>query len=150
MDQFIELAIQIDTVSVSTTVNWVTCVYPVPGDPALVSVSINALNSDSCLTVPIIIHVNGRNIKTTALIDSGAASNFLSQGFAQKYMIPLTKCNSSLTVEAVDGRLLGTGKISSLTQELTIQTGLLHSEKILYFTHHRHSCYSGSSLATTT
>lgn len=38
-----------------------------------------------------------------------------------------------LTVEAIDGRPLGTRHVSSLTQELVMQTGLLHSETIQFY-----------------
>jgi len=66
-------------------------------------------NSDMCVTVPITLTFNDQRITTSALLDSGAASNFMSQGFAQLHHIALIECSSSLTVEAIDGRPLGTG-----------------------------------------
>ncbi|XDV14192.1 hypothetical protein PO909_002370 [Leuciscus waleckii] len=44
--------------------------------------------------------------------------------------IALIPCTSPLSVEAVDGRPLGTGRITHMTQELHMRTGLLHHEKI--------------------
>lgn len=86
-----------------------------------------------CITVPITIHVNGHSISTIVLLDSGAAGKFMSHGFAQEHDISLIKFYSSLTVEAIDGRHLGTGRVSALTTELKMQTGLRHSEMIQFY-----------------
>jgi len=98
-----------------------------------VSFTVDALNPELCVTVPITITANGHQITTTALLDSGAAGNFMSNDFALHNCIALIKCSSSLTVEAIDGRPLGSGHISSLTQELLMQTGLFHTEKIQFY-----------------
>lgn len=93
----------------------------------------DALNPELCVTVPIPITANGHQISTTALLDSGAAGNFMSSDSALHNRIALIQCSSSLTVEATDGRPLGTGHISFITQELLMQTGLFHTEKIQFY-----------------
>lgn len=97
----------------------------------MVSFSFDALNSEMCITVPITLNINGQCISTTALLDSGAAGNFMSHGIAQQHCI--IKFSSSLTVEVIDSRPLGTGLMSALMQELVRQTGLLHSETTQFY-----------------
>ncbi len=75
-----------------------------------VSVTLCALNNDHCMTVPVTLETSSGAIQIPAMIDSGAAGNFLSLNFAQEHDIPLIRCLSPLTVEAVDGRPLGTSK----------------------------------------
>lgn len=86
-----------------------------------------------CVKVPITLNIDGHCITTSALLESGAAGNFMSQGFSLKNQITLIKFSSSLTVEAIDGRLLGTGLISATTKELMMQTGILHTENIQFY-----------------
>lgn len=44
--------------------------------------------------------------------------------------VPLTSCDSSLAITAVDGRLLGDGNITYRTLQLSVQTGSLHKERM--------------------
>lgn len=57
----------------------------------------------------------------------------MSHRFAHRHCIAFIECTSFLTVEAIDGRPLGTGHVSALTQELVMQTGLLHTETIQFY-----------------
>ncbi len=98
-----------------------------------VSVTLCALNNDHCMTVPVTLETSSGAIQIPAMIDSGAAGNFLSLNFAQEHDIPLIRCLSPLTVEAVDGRPLGTGKITHLTSRLKLTTGALHQESIQFY-----------------
>ncbi len=88
---------------------------PINRDNAAVSLTLNCLNSKSCVTVPIEFFVNGKSFSTSALLDSGAAGNFMSLEFAELHKIPLIPCISPLSVEAVDGRPLGTGRVTHLS-----------------------------------
>ncbi len=72
-------------------------------------------------------------LNIAAMIDSGAAGNFMSVDFAHKNSIPLIRCLSPLAVEAVDGRPLGSGRITHLTSRLTLVTGALHQEIIQFY-----------------
>ncbi len=106
---------------------------PINRDNAAVSLTLNCLNSKSCVTVPIEFFVNGKSSSTSALLDSGAAGNVMSLEFAELHKIPLIPCISPLSVEAVDGRPLGTGRVTHLSQELHMRTGLLHRELIQFY-----------------
>ncbi len=84
-----------------------------------VSVPILALNIDNCITVPVTLTLPTGVVSVRATLDSGAAGNFMSLDFACECSISLIQCLSPLTVEAVDGRPLGTGEITHLTWNLT-------------------------------
>ncbi len=98
-----------------------------------VSVTLDSLNNDHCFTVPVTLKTESEIFNITAMIDSGAAGNFMSVDFAHKNSIPLIRCLSPLAVEAVDGRPLGSGKITHLTSRLTLVTGALHQEIIQFY-----------------
>ncbi len=70
-------------------------------------------------------------ICTNALLDSGAAGNFISAEFAQQHNLKLTPCDSRI-VEALGGRPLGGGRIAHLTEEIHMQIGALHHENIRF------------------
>lgn len=63
-----------------------------------------------------------------ALIDSGAAGNFIDATLATKYGIPLQKIEPPLTVNALDGRPTGTGQVTHQTMPLTLKVGAFHHE----------------------
>lgn len=56
-----------------------------------VSPCIQAHHSSSCIKVPVVLALEGNNIPTSALLDSGAAGNFMSHEFAQ-HQLPLISC----------------------------------------------------------
>ncbi|KAL0168516.1 hypothetical protein M9458_036738, partial [Cirrhinus mrigala] len=58
--------------------------------------------------------------RTNALIDSGAAGNFIDKDFAKINQLPLFPCASPVAVAALDGRPLGTGSIDHTTTDLTL------------------------------
>lgn len=69
----------------------------------------------------------------TAMIDSGAAGNFMDSNFTDEHHIPLLSCNSPLTVTAIDGCPLSDGRIHCATPTLLLRTGSLHCESINFF-----------------
>lgn len=79
--------------------------------------------------------IQNKVISTTALLDSGAAGNF-SHEFASQYQLKLNPCNSSLTVEVLDGRPLGERKVHRLTKVVKMHIGTLHSETIKFYVIH--------------
>ncbi|KAL0147880.1 hypothetical protein M9458_056801, partial [Cirrhinus mrigala] len=79
---------------------------------------------------------NGLKIDTSALIDSGAAGNFIAESFAKTYNLPLLTCGPRVAVAALDGRPLGSGRVRSVTEELELQASSLHVEKLRLFTIH--------------
>ncbi len=99
------------------------------------SVSTNVTTSSltSSLKLPVTLTTQAKVIQTTALLDSGAAGNFVSAEFVQQHHLKLTHCNSSLAVEVLDGRPLGEGRICRLTEEIKMQLGTLHTETIQFY-----------------
>uniref|UniRef100_A0A4W5LSR2 CCHC-type domain-containing protein n=1 Tax=Hucho hucho TaxID=62062 RepID=A0A4W5LSR2_9TELE len=106
---------------------------PPPRNPSSVSPCVQAHHSSSCIKVPIVLSLEGNHISTSALLDSGAAGNFMSHEFAQQQQLPLISCNSQLAVEALDGRPLGDGRVLHTTVDLQLQTGTLHTEVIRFY-----------------
>jgi len=72
----------------------------------------------------------------TALIDCGAAGNFVSHDFALQHKLKLTPCNSPLAVEALEGLPLSEGRVLHITEEVKLQIGTLHSELIRFYVIH--------------
>ena len=68
-----------------------------------VSSNVKTHTTVSSLTLPVRLLVQGNSISTTALIDSGAAGNFISHKFAVQCKLQLNPCHTSLRVEALDG-----------------------------------------------
>ncbi|KAJ8388177.1 hypothetical protein AAFF_G00136430 [Aldrovandia affinis] len=65
-----------------------------------------------------------------AMVDSGAAGNFLDIKLAKELEIPLTTLEPPLTVTALDGRPLGSGRVHHLTVPLWLSLENNHSEVI--------------------
>ncbi len=99
-------------------------------NPAAVSV---IPKSTTNLEIDVTLEINGRVIETVALIDSGAAGNFIDASFAKSNNIPLVPCDSHLAVAALDGRPLGSGCIQFTTEDIQLSIGVLHTETIRLF-----------------
>ncbi|MGL4418136.1 MAG: retropepsin-like aspartic protease [Plesiomonas shigelloides] len=82
----------------------------------------------------------GEKLSLAALIDFGAAGNFMSGEFVQTHNIRVTPCVIPLAVEAIDGRPLGEGCITRVTEDLRLQVGPHHHEliqfHIIHSSHH--------------
>ncbi len=91
------------------------------------------LNSSTTLEIPVTLMIKGQITETSALIDSGAAGNFIDATFAKTHHIPLVPCVSHLAVVALDGRLLGSGRVQFITEEMQLRVGALHTETINLF-----------------
>lgn len=77
--------------------------------------------------------VRDRTISTYALLDSGAAGDFISYEFVKLHNFTLSPCTPPLAVEAVDGRPLGKGRITQITEEINLNIGVLHNESIRFY-----------------
>ncbi len=84
----------------------------------------------STLEVPVTIMFDNSQFDSLALIDSGAAGNFIDFNFAKTHSLPLVSCESGVAVAALDGRPLGTGHVKFITKDITLRTGSLHTESI--------------------
>lgn len=108
-----------------------------PGSSNSKSVSSQTpVNHSATSIIPVKMRVNGQTISTHALLDSGAAGNFMSCTFIQQHNIMLISCISHLTVEALDGRPIGEGKVAHIIEEIHMQVGVLHHEKIRFYVIH--------------
>ncbi len=96
------------------------------------------LNPSTVLEIPVTLTINGQITETLALIDSGAAGNFIDASFAKTHNIPLVPCVSHLAVAALDGRPLGSGRVQFITEDIQLRVGVLHTESSNYlFSSHR-------------
>ncbi|KAL0177558.1 hypothetical protein M9458_026452, partial [Cirrhinus mrigala] len=108
-----------------------TCPTRPPRSPTSVSVCSPSLNK--CELSALLI-CGEKSIRTTALIDSGAAGNFIDKDFAKANQLPLLPCVSPVAVAALDGRPLGSGRIEYITADLTLRLEPGHQETIRFFT----------------
>lgn len=113
-----------------------------PVRPAVKPQSVSSNTKENILRssflLPIRLSINDRVINTTAMLDSGAAGNFISHEFASFHQLKLNPCDSSLAVEALDGHPIGGGKINRLTEEIKMRIGTLHSDNSIL-------CHSSSA-----
>uniref|UniRef100_A0A8C1YSB8 Gypsy retrotransposon integrase-like protein 1 n=1 Tax=Cyprinus carpio TaxID=7962 RepID=A0A8C1YSB8_CYPCA len=98
-----------------------------------VSTPLTSMCDTQCVSIPVELWINDRQVITSALLDSGAAGNFISEEFAKRYNIQLIPCSTSLSVETIDGRPLGSGSITHLTRKILMAAGLLHKERIQFY-----------------
>ncbi|KAL0168445.1 hypothetical protein M9458_036667, partial [Cirrhinus mrigala] len=83
--------------------------------------------------IPITIVCGEMSIATSALIDSGAAGNFIDADFVTTNHLPVLSCSPPVTVAALDGRPLGSGRIRHTTDDLTLRIEPAHQETIRIF-----------------
>ena len=65
-----------------------------------------------------------------ALLDSGAAGNFIDEGQARRLKIPLVALDKALAITALDGQALGNGSVTRVTSQVRLQLGN-HREEIV-------------------
>ncbi|KAL0183738.1 hypothetical protein M9458_019434, partial [Cirrhinus mrigala] len=89
--------------------------------------------SSQTVKTPVTITLSDKRINTIALIDSGAAGNFMDLDFAKAHDLTLKPCSSLLSVAALDGRPLGAGRVQYITSDLQLTTGFLHTENLSFY-----------------
>ncbi|KAL0150433.1 hypothetical protein M9458_054260 [Cirrhinus mrigala] len=89
--------------------------------------------SSQTVKTPVTITLSDKRINTIALIDSGAAGNFMDLDFAKAHDLTLKPCSSLLSVAALDGRPLGAGRVQYITSDLQFTTGFLHTENLSFY-----------------
>ncbi|KAI2646625.1 Transposon Tf2-6 polyprotein [Labeo rohita] len=90
-------------------------------------------SNQTAFDIPVTLMFHDRTITAAAMIDSGAAGNFIDIQFANVHNIPLVACGSRVAVAALDGRPLGRGEVKFITDDITLKTGLKHTENIRLF-----------------
>ncbi|KAL1256449.1 hypothetical protein QQF64_011994 [Cirrhinus molitorella] len=93
----------------------------------------NCSTSYNRFEVPVTLSFDNHSIETTALVDSGAAGNFIDSAFARAHHLPILSCTPHVAVAALDGRPLGSGRINHTTQDLSLLTNHNHQETIRLF-----------------
>ncbi|KAL0153009.1 hypothetical protein M9458_051679, partial [Cirrhinus mrigala] len=101
-----------------------------PRQPSSVSYDNSSTN---CCTMPVVLKFGDVVIPTTALIDSGAAGNFIDANFVEHNRLPTLSCSPHVSVAALDGRPLGTGQINQTTDDLILHINPSHQETIRFF-----------------
>ena len=84
---------------------------------------------DQAVLVPMTISWGKYQHTCQALVDSGAAGNFIDGTLARKLNIPLVTLERPLTITALDGRALGKGRVTQITSRVRLRTGN-HREEI--------------------
>ena len=84
---------------------------------------------DQAVLVPTTISWGKYQHNCQALVDSGAAGNFIDGTLARKLNIPLVTLERPLTITALDGRALGKGRVTQITSQVRLRTGN-HREEI--------------------
>ncbi|KAI2659133.1 Transposon Tf2-9 polyprotein [Labeo rohita] len=107
-----------------------TCPTRPPRPPTSVSASKTCLNH---CEIPVMLNSDGISVPTRALIDSGAAGNFIDKDFVHANRLPVLSCAHPVAVAALDGRPLGTGRVSHVTKDLTLRVEPGHQETIRFF-----------------
>ncbi|KAL0195094.1 hypothetical protein M9458_008666, partial [Cirrhinus mrigala] len=107
-----------------------TCPTRPPRPPT--SVSSGNLHLSQC-EVPVILKTRDISVKTTALIDSGAAGNFIDRDFVNTNRLPILSCAPPVAVAALDGRPLGTGRVEHTTDDLILCLEPHHQENNRFF-----------------
>ncbi|KAL0203651.1 hypothetical protein M9458_001669, partial [Cirrhinus mrigala] len=107
-----------------------TCPTRPPRPPTSESVFKTGLNR---CEIPVLLCSDNISIQTTALIDSGAAGNFIDKDFVEANQLPVVSCAFPVAVAALDGRPLGTGRVDHTTKDLTLRLEPDHQESIRFF-----------------
>uniref|UniRef100_A0A8C1X582 Uncharacterized protein n=1 Tax=Cyprinus carpio TaxID=7962 RepID=A0A8C1X582_CYPCA len=76
------------------------------------------------------ITINSRNLSIHVLVDSGAASNFISSHFVTKHRIPIIQNETTYRITTIQGSPLGGGKITRRTHELQLVLPHGHREQL--------------------
>ncbi|KAL0147487.1 hypothetical protein M9458_057202 [Cirrhinus mrigala] len=105
-----------------------------PTRPPRPPTSVSNVNShlNRC-EIPATLISEGVSVTTTALIDSGAAGNFIDSDFAIVNHLAILSCAPPVAVAALDGRPLGSGRIDHTTDDLTLLIEPAHQETIRFF-----------------
>ncbi|KAL0152980.1 hypothetical protein M9458_051733 [Cirrhinus mrigala] len=107
-----------------------TCPTRLPRPPT--SVSSFEITPNRC-EIPVTLSSRNVTVEITALIDSGAAGNFIDADFITTNHLPVLSCAPHVAVAALDGRPLGSGKVLHTTDVITLRVEPSHQETIRLF-----------------
>ena len=94
--------------------------------------------SDSTLCLQLLVTISWEHQQhpLQALVDSGAAGNFLDFTLANSLHLPIISLDHSLSVTALDGRPLGKGTVTHITAPVVLTVLENHNEKIQFYLIH--------------
>uniref|UniRef100_A0A8C9U637 Peptidase A2 domain-containing protein n=1 Tax=Scleropages formosus TaxID=113540 RepID=A0A8C9U637_SCLFO len=87
----------------------------------------------SLLTLPVTVSWGFQRQETKAMVDSGAAGNFMDRDIAASWGLPCALCSKPLAIKAIDGAPIGSGRVEQHTEPVTMQVGPLHKEQIWFY-----------------
>uniref|UniRef100_A0A3B1IBQ3 Gypsy retrotransposon integrase-like protein 1 n=1 Tax=Astyanax mexicanus TaxID=7994 RepID=A0A3B1IBQ3_ASTMX len=108
-------------------------VRPSSAGTSEVSEKISCLFENKQMLLRVSVWWCSESFSLSALVDSGAAGNFMDIGLARKLQIPLNTCHTPLSIKALDGRPLGDGSVTKTTTNLKLKVGLFHEETLTFF-----------------
>lgn len=82
--------------------------------------------------VPVTIRSDDVSVVVSALLDSGAAGNFISASLACTLHLPLLQLPNPMSVHALDGRPVGEGTITHTTTPASLTVGVSHHERLAF------------------
>ncbi|KAK3553803.1 hypothetical protein QTP70_012230 [Hemibagrus guttatus] len=85
------------------------------------------------LTVPVSLRFSDRWFSVTALIDSGAAVNFIDGALVEELGIPTFPCVPSLRITAIDSQPIEEGYLTRQTELLDFRVGFFHHEQLAFY-----------------
>ena len=88
---------------------------PGPAKEVVISSVIVAKILNESFFIPILVQCNDKDIKTQALLDTGALGTFMDKDFAERNGIPLTPLAMPMTVRNMDGTPNIKGKMTHYT-----------------------------------
>uniref|UniRef100_A0A3B3SBH5 Gypsy retrotransposon integrase-like protein 1 n=1 Tax=Paramormyrops kingsleyae TaxID=1676925 RepID=A0A3B3SBH5_9TELE len=98
--------------------------------PLPVGVFSVSLSSLTQLTVPVSVWYNGAHRVVRALLDSGAAGNFMDANLARQLRIPFHQLAFPIKVQGVTGEHIREGTIEHRTHPFMLTVGALHTEQM--------------------
>ncbi|KAL0162334.1 hypothetical protein M9458_041730, partial [Cirrhinus mrigala] len=105
-----------------------------PVRPAKATVSVGHM-LHNVHTIPLIDAVlvyESKSFPVKALVDSGAADNFISSRCLEEWQIPKHKSSISYRITTIQGKALDSRPINSCTYPITLQIGCFHKESISF------------------
>ncbi|KAL7841399.1 hypothetical protein SRHO_G00250900 [Serrasalmus rhombeus] len=73
------------------------------------------------MSIEVMCILAAETFSVSALVDSGAAGNFMDIALAEQLKIPLQPMNNQLRIKALDGRPLGAGTVIKQTPDIDLQ-----------------------------
>ncbi|KAK1784742.1 hypothetical protein P4O66_003413 [Electrophorus voltai] len=108
-------------------------VQPRVGEQKRGSNPVSCSLTHSMFNLPVEVSYKGCLLSASALVDSGAAGNVMDWNFAKRLGIKAIALPSLLSIQILDGGLVGPGYITHVTPCVRLITEGAHTERIAFF-----------------